>query len=50
LLDPERIVGLEDDRVVLLDQRRLPDKEVELDTAIASVHRSPFADLIQSRR
>jgi methylthioribose-1-phosphate isomerase len=29
-LAPERIVRLEDDRVVLLDQRRLPDEEVEL--------------------
>jgi methylthioribose-1-phosphate isomerase len=29
-LDPKRIVRLEQDRVVLLDQRRLPDEEVEL--------------------
>jgi methylthioribose-1-phosphate isomerase len=29
-LDPEAIVRLEQDRVVLLDQRRLPDEEVEL--------------------
>jgi methylthioribose-1-phosphate isomerase len=29
-LNPERIVRLEDDAVVLLDQRRLPDEEVEL--------------------
>ncbi|MGH3078711.1 MAG: S-methyl-5-thioribose-1-phosphate isomerase, partial [Gaiellaceae bacterium] len=29
-LSPERIVRLEDDAVVLLDQRRLPDEEVEL--------------------
>jgi methylthioribose-1-phosphate isomerase len=29
-LEPERIVRLEDDAVVLLDQRRLPDEEVEL--------------------
>jgi methylthioribose-1-phosphate isomerase len=29
-LTPERIVRLEDDAVVLLDQRRLPDEEVEL--------------------
>jgi methylthioribose-1-phosphate isomerase len=29
-LAPERIVRIEDDRVVLLDQRRLPDEEVEL--------------------
>jgi len=28
-LSPERIVRLEDERVVLLDQRRLPDEEVE---------------------
>ena len=30
-LAPERIVRLEDDRVVLLDQRRLPDEVVELE-------------------
>jgi methylthioribose-1-phosphate isomerase len=30
VLEPERIVRLETDRVVLLDQRRLPDEEVEL--------------------
>ena len=30
-LDPERIVRLERDRVVLLDQRRLPDEVVELE-------------------
>jgi methylthioribose-1-phosphate isomerase len=29
-LEPHRIVRLEDDAVVLLDQRRLPDEEVEL--------------------
>lgn len=29
-LDPHRIVRLEDDAVVVLDQRRLPDEEVEL--------------------
>ena len=29
-LTPERIVRLEADAVVLLDQRRLPDEEVEL--------------------
>jgi len=29
-LDPERILRLEDDGVVLLDQRRLPDEEVEV--------------------
>jgi methylthioribose-1-phosphate isomerase len=30
VLAPERILRLESDRVVLLDQRRLPDEEVEL--------------------
>jgi methylthioribose-1-phosphate isomerase len=30
-LEPEQIVRLEPDRVVLLDQRRLPDEEVELE-------------------
>jgi methylthioribose-1-phosphate isomerase len=30
MLEPERIIRLEGDRVVLLDQRRLPDEEVEL--------------------
>jgi methylthioribose-1-phosphate isomerase len=30
VLEPERIVRLETDRVVLLDQRRLPEAEVEL--------------------
>lgn len=30
-LAPEDIIRLEDDRVVLLDQRRLPDEEVELE-------------------
>ena len=29
-LEPERILRLEDERVVLLDQRRLPEEEVEL--------------------
>jgi methylthioribose-1-phosphate isomerase len=36
LLEPERIVRLEDDRVVLLDQRRLPDDEVELECRSAA--------------
>ncbi len=35
-LDPHRIVRLEDDAVVLLDQRRLPDEEVELRCANAA--------------
>ena len=30
MLEPESIIRLEDDRVVLLDQRRLPDEEVDL--------------------
>ena len=37
-LPPERIVRLEDDAVVLLDQRRLPDEELELRcTTVAEV-------------
>jgi methylthioribose-1-phosphate isomerase len=35
-LDPERILRLEDDRVVLLDQRRLPEEEVELECRSAA--------------
>jgi methylthioribose-1-phosphate isomerase len=35
-LEPERIVRLEEDRVVLLDQRRLPEEEVELSCASAA--------------
>lgn len=35
-LSPERIVRLESDRVVLLDQRRLPGEEVELECRSAS--------------
>jgi methylthioribose-1-phosphate isomerase len=31
VLEPERILRLEEDRVVFLDQRRLPTEEVELD-------------------
>src|SRR3954470_16164938 len=30
MLEPERIIRLEGDTVVLLDQRRLPDEEIEL--------------------
>ena len=30
MLEPQRIVRLEDDAVVVLDQRRLPDEEVDL--------------------
>jgi len=35
-LRPEEIVRLENDRVVLLDQRRLPDEEVELECRTAA--------------
>jgi methylthioribose-1-phosphate isomerase len=35
-LEPEQIVRLEDDRVVVLDQRRLPDEEVELECRSAA--------------
>jgi len=35
-LAPERIARLEDDRVVFLDQRRLPDEEVELECRSAA--------------
>ena len=35
-LEPHRIVRLEDDAVVVLDQRRLPDEEVELRCATAA--------------
>ena len=35
-LDPHDVVRLEDDRVVLLDQRRLPDEEVELECRSAA--------------
>jgi len=36
VLDPERIVRLEADRVVLLDQRRLPAEEVEVECRTAA--------------
>jgi methylthioribose-1-phosphate isomerase len=35
-LEPERILRLEHDRVVFLDQRRLPDEEVELECRTAA--------------
>jgi methylthioribose-1-phosphate isomerase len=44
LLEPERIVRLEDDAVVLLDQRRLPDEEIELRCETADA----VADAIRS--
>jgi methylthioribose-1-phosphate isomerase len=43
LLEPERIVRLERDAVVLLDQRRLPDEEVE-------VHCSSAAEVAEAIR
>jgi methylthioribose-1-phosphate isomerase len=36
MLEPDRIIRLELDRVVLLDQRRLPDEEVELECRTAA--------------
>jgi methylthioribose-1-phosphate isomerase len=36
LLEPARVVRLEDDRVLLLDQRRLPGEEVELECRSAA--------------
>ena len=36
MLEPERILRLEADRVVFLDQRRLPDEEVELECRSAA--------------
>jgi methylthioribose-1-phosphate isomerase len=44
MLEPERIIRLEDDCVVVLDQRRLPDEEVELRCASAA----EVADAIQT--
>jgi methylthioribose-1-phosphate isomerase len=35
-LEAERVIRLEEDRVVLLDQRRLPDEEVELECRSAA--------------
>ena len=35
-LAPEHIVRLEDDRVVILDQRRLPEEEIELECRSAA--------------
>ena len=45
MLEPERIVRLETDRVVLLDQRRLPEEEVELVCASAA----EVADAVRGR-
>jgi methylthioribose-1-phosphate isomerase len=43
-LDPEAVVRLDDDRVLVLDQRRLPDEEVELECRSAA----DVADAIRS--
>ena len=45
MLEPERIIRLEDDAVVLLDQRRLPDEDVDL-VCRSSAH----AALLKSRK
>jgi methylthioribose-1-phosphate isomerase len=44
-LAPEEIVRLEDDRVVLLDQRRLPEEEVELECRSAAEVAAAIADM-----
>src|ERR687898_3192527 len=44
-LKPEEIIRLENDRVVLLDQRRLPDEEVELECRSASEVADAIRDL-----
>ncbi|MGH3135118.1 MAG: S-methyl-5-thioribose-1-phosphate isomerase [Gaiellaceae bacterium] len=44
-LDPERIVRLEHDAVVLLDQRRLPEEEVELRCASAAAVADAIGDM-----
>ena len=36
MLEPERILRLEDDRVVFLDQRRLPLEEVDVECATST--------------
>jgi len=44
-LGPEQIIRLEHDRVVLLDQRRLPDEEVELECRSAAEVAQAIRDL-----
>jgi methylthioribose-1-phosphate isomerase len=44
-LEPERIVRLEEDAVVLLDQRRLPEEEVELRCASAEAVADAIRDM-----
>ena len=45
VLEPERIVRLEHDAVVLLDQRRLPEEEVELRCASAAAVADAIRDM-----
>jgi methylthioribose-1-phosphate isomerase len=45
MLEPERIVRLETDRVVLLDQRRLPDEEAELECRSAGEVAAAIKDM-----
>jgi methylthioribose-1-phosphate isomerase len=45
MLEPERILRLESDRVVLLDQRRLPDEEVELECRSAAAVADAIRDM-----
>jgi methylthioribose-1-phosphate isomerase len=45
-LAPERILRLEGDRVVLLDQRRLPDEEVEVACGSASEVAEAIRDMV----
>ena len=57
-LAPEQIVRLEDDAVVVLDQRRLPDEEIELrcrsaaeisPSMVISLEISPMSPLLLSQ-
>ncbi|MFN2456375.1 MAG: S-methyl-5-thioribose-1-phosphate isomerase, partial [Pyrinomonadaceae bacterium] len=45
-MEPERILRLEDDRVVLLDQRRLPDEEVEVECRSAAEVARAIRDMV----
>ena len=49
-LAPEQIVRLEPGRVVVLDQRRLPDEEVELECALGGRGRGGDPDARRPRR
>jgi methylthioribose-1-phosphate isomerase len=46
MLEPERIVRLEDDAVVLLDQRKLPDEECELRCSSAHAVADAIATMV----